>query len=506
MGKAVRMVPPGTTGVGQEIGTCLHPTNTERLVRDTMRTPRQLTRSSHFRGCKALPSYPYTSPVTSLVGRSRLVLFLPLALGACPSDDSVDDTANDTGPVSTGAQSSSTGPAPSTSAEDTTSTGQASSSSSSTAAATDASSSGGSTEESGDSTTEGIQICGNNVIEGNELCDLAQVNDETCQSLGYQGGELGCLLTCDEYNLLGCFICGNDFIDIAEDCEGGVVPEEITCESLGYEGGALLCGVDCLYDTDDCSICGDGIRQGPESCDGIDLGGEDCTSLGLSGGSLACNLTGCSFDPTGCDIPGIPFGSDTGYTGYELPLGILSCDDISGTGTPTGLTDDSAQAVAIGFTFPFYGVDYTMVTIQSNGTLRWGDATYLSFGNTCLPTATNPSTNVLYVFWDDLNPGLGAGEVYYETLGVAGDQRMVIQWDTANYSGDAADLMRFQVVLHEATGFIDVCYVDTINAADIGNNGAEATAGIQQSSADGFDYSCNTPDLVDGLQLLYIPL
>ena len=56
--------------------------------------------------------------------------------------------------------------------------------------------------------------CGNNVIEGDEVCDLTQINGETCESLGSEGGVLGCLLDCSDYNLLGCFICGNDVIDM----------------------------------------------------------------------------------------------------------------------------------------------------------------------------------------------------------------------------------------------------------------------------------------------------
>ncbi|MCA9651533.1 MAG: hypothetical protein KC501_16555, partial [Myxococcales bacterium] len=273
---------------------------------------------------------------------------------------------------------------------------------------------------------------------------------------------------------------------------------------MGFESGDLLCGTDCLWDTTDCAMCGDGIRQGAESCDGVDLGGEDCASLGLMGGTLACS-PGCSFDPSACDIPGIPFGSDTGFTGYLLPLGMTTCDDISGTGTPTGLTDDSNQVVPMGFTFSMYGTDYTQANLQSNGTVVFGAASYLTLGNSCLPTATAPSTDVLYVFWDDLNPG-AAGEVYYETLGMPGDQRFVVQWDVPNFGGNTGDLMRFQAVFHESSGFIDVCYVDTLNAGNVGDNGAEATSGIQHSSADGFEYSCNMPNLVDGTQLLYIPL
>ena len=444
--------------------------------------------------------------MTSLVRRSLILLSLPLALGACPGDDAVTDDAAE--PSSTGAGSTSTGAVTGTGADDTSSTGVAESSSGGTTVVTTdgtGTSTGAATEE-GDSTTGGIAVCGNNVIEGNEACDLAQLNNETCQSLGYQGGQLGCLLTCEDYNLLGCFICGNGTVDLGEDCEGETVPEDVSCESMGFQGGQLICGADCLYDMDDCSICGDGVRQGPESCDGIDLGGEDCASLGLVGGTLACNVPTCTFDPVGCDIPGIPFGSDVGYTGYVLTPPVLPCDDISATGTPTGLTDDTVQQVAMGFSFPFYGVGYSDIAIQSNGTLRWGDATYLSFGNACLPTNVAPSTNVLYVFWDDLNPGAGAGEVYYQTLGMPGDQRFVVQWDTANFGGDTNDLMRFQVVLHEDTGFIEVCYPDTINAANVGNSGAEATSGIQLDSSTAVQFSCNTPDLVDGTQLLYIPL
>lgn len=435
-----------------------------------------------------------------------------IALGAvvgltagCPSTTPADDDGQ---PVTTTGPGTTTGLGGSTTDEPETSTTSGAESSSddgmgTTVADDDGTGSSGTAGE--DSGTTGIPtVCGDNVIEGDEVCDLNQLGGETCLSLGYEGGILGCNLNCDDYNILGCYVCGNGVVDIPEDCEE-VVPEGVTCESMGFEGGELLCGADCLWDMTDCSICGDGVRQGPESCDGMDLGGMDCAGLGLMGGTLACTAS-CGFDPTGCDIPGVPFGSDVGYSGYELQPGVLPCDDISGTGTPTGLTDDSAQSVPIGFTFPFYGVDFTDVTIQSNGTMRWGDANYLTFSNTCLPSGTNPSTNVLYVFWDDLNPSTGAGEVYYETLGMPGNQRLVVQWDVANFGGDAVDLMRFQVMLHEATGIIDVCYVDTINGGNSADSGAEATSGIQQDSMNALEFSCNTPDLVDGTQLLYIPL
>jgi hypothetical protein len=45
--------------------------------------------------------------------------------------------------------------------------------------------------------------------------------------------------------------------------------------------------------------CGDGIVDSGESCDGSNLTGNSCTSLGYSGGTLACS-SDCTFDTGGC--------------------------------------------------------------------------------------------------------------------------------------------------------------------------------------------------------------
>jgi hypothetical protein len=217
-------------------------------------------------------------------------------LGGCPSDPVPVDPTGDSGSESSGASTTTTTePAESSTGSSADSTTAPAESSSSTAA--ESSSSG--VDSSGVDSGGPISVCGNNIIEGDEVCDLAQVNGETCESLGYQGGRLGCLLTCTDYNLLGCFICGNEVVDIAEDCEG-IVEEDITCEDLGFEAGEIACGADCLYDLSDCSICGDGILAGPEQCDGLDYGGATCASIGFDGGTLGCNLAACGFVYANC--------------------------------------------------------------------------------------------------------------------------------------------------------------------------------------------------------------
>ncbi len=54
--------------------------------------------------------------------------------------------------------------------------------------------------------------------------------------------------------------------------------------------------------------CGDGVISAGEQCDGADLQGFDCSSLGLNGGTLSCDPVTCTFDTSMC-------ASSTGGTG-----------------------------------------------------------------------------------------------------------------------------------------------------------------------------------------------
>ena len=46
--------------------------------------------------------------------------------------------------------------------------------------------------------------------------------------------------------------------------------------------------------------CGDGAISPGEQCDGADLQGFTCMSLGLNGGTLACDPVMCTFDTSMC--------------------------------------------------------------------------------------------------------------------------------------------------------------------------------------------------------------
>jgi hypothetical protein len=61
-------------------------------------------------------------------------------------------------------------------------------------------------------------------------------------------------------------------------------------------------------------ICGDGIVESPEECDGSSLSGGSCTTRGFTGGSLSCTIA-CEFDTSLCTSTPISSGSSGGGGG-----------------------------------------------------------------------------------------------------------------------------------------------------------------------------------------------
>lgn len=100
----------------------------------------------------------------------------------------------------------------------------------------------------------------------------------------------------------GAPVCGDDTKDPTEMCDGTDVGAQ-TCAGLGLGGGTLGCLPDCsALDTAQCmsaATCGNAIKEGTEQCDGADVGGMTCATLGFDMGVLACSAT-CQFDTTGC--------------------------------------------------------------------------------------------------------------------------------------------------------------------------------------------------------------
>ena len=61
------------------------------------------------------------------------------------------------------------------------------------------------------------------------------------------------------------------------------------------------------------SVCGDGVKESGEQCDGSDLAGASCTSQGYTGGTLSCSAS-CTFNTSACTSGGGGGGGGGGVT------------------------------------------------------------------------------------------------------------------------------------------------------------------------------------------------
>jgi hypothetical protein len=202
----------------------------------------------------------------------------------------------------------------------------------------------------GDSPT----TCSNGVVDGEEVCDGTALNDETCITRGFDSGVLACLSSCLGYDTSGCIgECQESWVCGAwSDCIGGLrtrtCTDETNCRTISSKPPETrdcvnLCEEDwncvwsncvagtqtkiCLdlnncgteYDRpmeefNDCEEdslippgCGNNLIERLEFCDGTDLGGEDCVSLGFGSGNLGCNFDCSEYNVDSCVFD---FGED----------------------------------------------------------------------------------------------------------------------------------------------------------------------------------------------------
>jgi hypothetical protein len=160
-------------------------------------------------------------------------------------------------------------------------------------------------------------ICGNQFLNTGEQCDGTDWGAVSgCTNIdSFTGGVLTCGADCN-FDTSACTggaggFCGDGLIGQGEQCDGSNWGPVVGCEDLGsYSGGALLCGPDCNFDTSRCTVpqagaCGDGTIDAGEQCEGTDFGGLDCENFSFPGGSLSC--TNCQIGTGGCT--GGTFGS-----------------------------------------------------------------------------------------------------------------------------------------------------------------------------------------------------
>lgn len=194
---------------------------------------------------------------------------------------------------------------------------------------------------------------------------------------------------------------------------------------------------------------------------------------------------------------------------------VFSFADISGSGggaSVLGGTDDATADLTLPFSFQFYGQSYTRVCVSSNGAIYFiTDPSacngFVDFANTDLTGTAGPNDlPAIFPFWTDLAFQVG-GSVVYQTLGVPGSRRFVVQWNNA-YPQGSPNPVTFQAVLSEGSNSILFQYktVD-LGPGDPATKGGRATIGIRNHGAPAnhqqLEWSFNVPVIADQTALLF---
>ncbi|MCF8407911.1 MAG: T9SS type A sorting domain-containing protein [Crocinitomicaceae bacterium] len=159
----------------------------------------------------------------------------------------------------------------------------------------------------------------------------------------------------------------------------------------------------------------------------------------------------------------------------------LASGGVASTPLASGNLDDGGwQNIPIGFTYNFFGNNYTTLNVGTNGVIQFGAYNATSLGDftyaTAFPTVTEP-TNVIAAAANDFYATV-SGTIRYWTQGIAPTRIFVAEWNavpgwTTNGS------MTVQVKLFETTGNVEI-HVQNASSSNnkvVGLQNADASIG-----------------------------
>ena len=188
-----------------------------------------------------------------------------------------------------------------------------------------------------------------------------------------------------------------------------------------------------------------------------------------------------------CTLFAGAIGPDTfGYVATNAPFKFT---DISGTGTRIlAASDDDTLTVDLGFAFSFYGQAYTQTCVGANGLMAFGgcEPGKLPVNFTTTPTFNdNPVIAPVNDDWQffDTTSGATPDAVYYETLGVPGQQQFIVEWNRAYGYPSSPQSVTFEAILSEGSNLIQFEYLN-LDTGDARAFGGSAVVGIRDTGGD----------------------
>ena len=165
--------------------------------------------------------------------------------------------------------------------------------------------------------------------------------------------------------------------------------------------------------------------------------------------------------------------------------GILTQGGTAVVPLTSGTLDDGGWGnVPLGFTFNFFGTNYTTCNVGTNGNIMFGtyngtalaDFTFLT-----LPSATEPNPMIAGLAHDMhlTLSGTASGTVRYRTAGFPGNRRFILSYEGVRQYAQT-NTSTFQIHIYEATGIVEVHVTSSTATSNkvVGVNGPGGTIGV----------------------------
>jgi hypothetical protein len=156
---------------------------------------------------------------------------------------------------------------------------------------------------------------------------------------------------------------------------------------------------------------------------------------------------------------------------YEISFPTYSTAASYTTGTVIPSSDDVTHGpFNIGFTFTYFGNNYTQFYVGSNGWIGFTANQTTGYTAAFIPNASSP-LNAILADWEDLLPG--SSNIRYTTIGTSPNRKLVVSFNQVPHYSCNTNLHTFQFVLFEGSNVIEINY---LSKPLCGSN--NATAGL----------------------------
>lgn len=168
---------------------------------------------------------------------------------------------------------------------------------------------------------------------------------------------------------------------------------------------------------------------------------------------------------------------------------------LSGTTPMLPGWDDGTETVNLPFTFTYYGVSTSTISVSTNGFVSL--TPNASYSEQPIPNEFEPN-GAVFAFWDDLTTF--SGQIYTGSFGVAPNRQFVVEWRDVTFLADESQSVSFEIILNE-NGSIQTQYA--VADSELAS-GISASIGIEDpSGTDGIQYAYHSNSISSGVAVTY---